>query len=307
MARCGLEIVSGEYPDNMVLVSFNVSDSITIPWCTARYNMYGGGGFPRVRFDGLQEQAGAPSCAAAADNYRGQMEQRLTSTNSLSPINLEGTLEIDGNNAIVSATATLLDPVALVDLRITVLILEDGVVVSSNTFDHITRDAFDQDIALVNPNDFAVADHVFINPGGWNMENISGVVFVQRMSGDYEIYQTARLMEGSSSVDELPQFMADGLQINQVYPNPLRGASDTQLRINFALPNGEAVSDASLELVDLNGRIVRRLHSGSIGSPEVAISWDGRDDAGVPLQSGAYWLRVNSSAGNDHRRLLLLR
>lgn len=269
--------------------------------------MYGAGGTPRVRFDGLLLQVGALNCTTAADNYRALVEQRLTATNSLSPVSVEGTLEIDGNNAIVSATATLLDPVALSDLRLTVLILEDGVVVGSSTFNHVTRDADDQDIALANPDDFAMADFIFTNPGGWNMENISSIAFVQSMSGDYEIYQSAMMQDAASAVDEDVAQLSGSLRINQIYPNPLQVTGNTRLRINFALPSSDAISGASFDLVDLSGRIVRRLHSGSIGAPEVAINWDGRDGNGTPLQSGAYWLRVNSPAGNDNRKLLLLR
>ena len=269
--------------------------------------MYGGGGIPQVRFDGSLLQSGASSCNGAANNYRNLIQQRLTATNSLSPLKIEGTFEVVGDDVMVTTTATLVDPVMLSDLRFTVLVLEDDVLETGNTFNHVTRAAFDQDITLASQDDFVTVEPSFSNPGDWDMDNVSVIAFVQRMSGDYEIHQTAVLLDGSSSVDEIPAPVANVLRIDQVFPNPLQAKGGAELVVRFALPSNQDVNDASLSLIDLSGRVVRRLHQGGIYSPELALSWDGRDDNGAPLQSGAYWLRVNSPAGADNIKMFMIR
>ena len=59
--------------------------------------------------------------------------------------------------------------------------------------------------------------------------------------------------------------------------------------LRLALP---AAVDAKLELFDLTGRRVRTLAAGTMTAGEHRVSWDRRDDRGVPVESGVYFARL---------------
>ncbi|MEW6754877.1 MAG: FG-GAP-like repeat-containing protein [Candidatus Latescibacterota bacterium] len=93
-----------------------------------------------------------------------------------------------------------------------------------------------------------------------------------------------------------------GLQPN--YPNPFNGSTV----IRFSLP---ARGPAELVVYNLAGQKVATLVLGERGAGTHAATWDGRDDEGQPLATGAYLchLRAGGQAGGREqtRRLLLLR
>jgi predicted CXXCH cytochrome family protein len=72
------------------------------------------------------------------------------------------------------------------------------------------------------------------------------------------------------------------------WPLPYRGGS---LRVGF-VAEGEDAVEASVEIFDLRGRLVRRLARGTYPPGEYALSWDGRDGSGRPVPAGVYFLRA---------------
>lgn len=83
-------------------------------------------------------------------------------------------------------------------------------------------------------------------------------------------------------------------------PNPVRSAT----HFEFALP---AADEARLELFDAGGRRVRALTSGPQSAGTTRIAWDARDDQGVRVQAGLYWVRLTTAAGGSYvRRVAVL-
>lgn len=80
-------------------------------------------------------------------------------------------------------------------------------------------------------------------------------------------------------------------------PNPF----NPSVTLAFAL-NAEA--DVAVDLYDLRGQRVRGLAAGRLPAGDHALAWDGRDDDGAALPSGAYLARVR--AGADVRTLKLV-
>ncbi|MEZ4397113.1 MAG: S8 family serine peptidase [Candidatus Krumholzibacteriia bacterium] len=78
------------------------------------------------------------------------------------------------------------------------------------------------------------------------------------------------------------------------WPNPFNPST----RIAFSLDHP---LDARLDVLDLQGRHLRRLHAGRLDAGAHALSWDGRDDGGHPVASGVYVLRL---AGEGHQQRL---
>ena len=84
-------------------------------------------------------------------------------------------------------------------------------------------------------------------------------------------------------------------------PNPWR---DGQLTIRFDLPSSTRVS---AQVLDLAGHRVRRLVTDSEFSPGTqALRWDGKNDSGVRLPSGVYFIDVHAGANSETRRVMLI-
>ena len=82
--------------------------------------------------------------------------------------------------------------------------------------------------------------------------------------------------------------------------NPFRHGAEIRLE----LPETSAV-DA--RVFDHSGRLLRRLHSGSLAAGYHRLWWDGRDQGGRPLPSGVYLFRVQAGDTTTQRRLVLLK
>jgi flagellar hook assembly protein FlgD len=64
---------------------------------------------------------------------------------------------------------------------------------------------------------------------------------------------------------------------------------------------------AEVCLLDVSGRVCRRLGGGRQPEGWHAIQWDGTDDFGKRLASGVYWLRVQAGSGVQEKRMVVLR
>ncbi len=82
--------------------------------------------------------------------------------------------------------------------------------------------------------------------------------------------------------------------LHQNYPNPFNPS--TTFRFELRLPDR-----VELVVLDLRGRLVRRLLDGERPAGVQEVTWDGRDDAGRPLPSGTYIYRLRA-AGLQYSR-----
>jgi hypothetical protein len=85
-----------------------------------------------------------------------------------------------------------------------------------------------------------------------------------------------------------------GLRPNS--PNPFSSA--TVLR--FDAPDPSAVR---LEVVDIRGRVVRRLPT----QGQRSVTWDGRNESSEPMPSGIYFVRLTSANAEDLSKIVLVR
>jgi len=83
-------------------------------------------------------------------------------------------------------------------------------------------------------------------------------------------------------------------------PNPFHDA----VTLRYALPKA---ADVSLEIHDVSGRVVRHLERGRKAAGEHALRWDGRDDTGRPMASGAYYARLAIDGSSRVQRLVRVR
>ena len=105
-------------------------------------------------------------------------------------------------------------------------------------------------------------------------------------------------VNGLSSVDAPPVPRVAFLAQNT--PNPF-GGSVTSVR--FGLHED---GPADLFVYSVQGRLVKRLASGSASAGEHVAQWDGRDDSGRRASAGVYFYRLVTREGTFEKRMLLL-
>jgi hypothetical protein len=74
-------------------------------------------------------------------------------------------------------------------------------------------------------------------------------------------------------------------------PNPF----DRSTKIQFSM---RAAGETRITVYDVTGRRVREIHSGWLPSGRHTMSWDGREDSGLPVAAGVYFLGVKTRTGS---------
>ena len=85
-------------------------------------------------------------------------------------------------------------------------------------------------------------------------------------------------------------------------PYPVPAVSD----VKFAVTLGRA-ADVSVNVYDIEGRLVAALAGGTFGAGTHSMAWNGRDGSGRAVASGVYFLRCSSPLGNDTRSVVVIR
>ena len=105
-----------------------------------------------------------------------------------------------------------------------------------------------------------------------------------------------RLLLGSPAfIDDAAPPPPD-LRLTRLYPNPSAGA----VTIEFSLPEALPIQ---LEVFDVLGRRVARLHEGKLGPGAHSITWDGFLTHGSPAASGVYLVRLHAGGETRTKRL----
>ncbi|MCF7826171.1 MAG: T9SS type A sorting domain-containing protein [Candidatus Marinimicrobia bacterium] len=92
----------------------------------------------------------------------------------------------------------------------------------------------------------------------------------------------------------------DKHELLSVFPNPF----NAQSRLQFNLPVSGRVE---LSVFDGRGKPVRYLLATQLSAGLHTVVWDARDDAGAELPSGVYIAKLAHRAGQETRKILLLK
>ncbi|TMA21995.1 MAG: hypothetical protein E6J87_26890 [Deltaproteobacteria bacterium] len=84
-----------------------------------------------------------------------------------------------------------------------------------------------------------------------------------------------------------------------VEPNPARSCT-----VKFALA---AATDVSVAIYDVEGRRIRMIESGVLPAGSHTARWDGFDDGGRAMSSGAYYICLTGGALRRVQRVVLAR
>ncbi len=88
------------------------------------------------------------------------------------------------------------------------------------------------------------------------------------------------------------------LAVAGVTPNPF----NPRAKVAFDVPRSGPVR---VSVHDMRGRVVRRLVSGDLEAGRHEVIWNGRDDAGSPVATGVYLVRVSDGTRNATAKLML--
>jgi len=83
-------------------------------------------------------------------------------------------------------------------------------------------------------------------------------------------------------------------------PNPLR--ANTVVRYDL-----DVATEGRIRVYDTSGRVVRDLYAGPFEIGRHEIPFDGRDDAGRDLSSGAYFVKMETTLGTVNAKLFVVR
>ncbi len=93
-----------------------------------------------------------------------------------------------------------------------------------------------------------------------------------------------------------PALMAMGAN----YPNPFNPTTAIPVKVS-------ETSSALLQIVGVDGRVVKTLHSGELAAGDHKFSWDGTDTDGNGVASGVYMAHLITRAGLQSERLVMLK
>jgi len=85
-----------------------------------------------------------------------------------------------------------------------------------------------------------------------------------------------------------------------ILPNPTTGPT----KIEFSL---QRAGDVTLDVYDVTGKLVRRIHRGLLANGGHSFSWDWRDDTGRPAAPGVYFTRLEAFGLSRLGRVVLIR
>ncbi|MGB9561277.1 MAG: FlgD immunoglobulin-like domain containing protein, partial [bacterium] len=130
-----------------------------------------------------------------------------------------------------------------------------------------------------------------------NMRTDTTYTFTITATGRREF--TVEVMASTVGADE-PQTLPKEFELSQNYPNPFNAAT----MIKFALPKDTKVE---LNIYNVLGENVRTLLMAEKKAGYYEIIWDGRNDSGIELPSGVYFLRMKAGDFKAEKKLMMIK
>lgn len=128
---------------------------------------------------------------------------------------------------------------------------------------------------------------------------------------DYVIRVVAKDAAGNATADSMAVHTANGnpasvpstvgeVVFERTSQNPTSGGASLML----SLPSPEFVT---LSVVDVSGRVVRKLHDGLLPAGLTTLLWDGRGAGGRAVASGVYFVRLETASEARTEKLAIVR
>ncbi|OQX78224.1 MAG: hypothetical protein B6D64_07180 [Bacteroidetes bacterium 4484_276] len=86
----------------------------------------------------------------------------------------------------------------------------------------------------------------------------------------------------------------------KVFPNPVKTFATIEVNNNIA-------GDFSIDIFDINGKLIRTLHHGFMPEGKNAISWDCSNNNGNLCSNGIYFCRISGNGKSSEEKIILMR
>ena len=127
----------------------------------------------------------------------------------------------------------------------------------------------------------------------------------------YEVVYEVRDASGNTALATaqvlVPHDMSDlivggsgSTSIRSVHPNPF----NPQTTVDYSVLAGDRVQ---VTIYDARGQLVRRLVDQAMPAGDHSVVWTGRDDAGLTVGSGVYFVKLSVGAHAESRKIVLLK
>ncbi len=306
-AAVGCSMLKDELGDSIIIVSYHSttsfgSDPFYLSDSEPIAGYFGVTGYPTVVFNGMYLVSGGyPGPDYGYTPYM-QLVDSVTSKYTAYEVELEVTALTAVNctfNATVTRTAEL--PVGSIP-KIRYAVVENGIPYSwgddpaLSTVEHCVRSIPGGSDGIDLTGDTLETDEqTFTLTPSWVVDSMDIIAYVQDdLTG--EVYNAAAVPVELVNVDENIERPVE-LNITAA-PNPFNSA----VRFDISTPD----ENATLEIVDLNGRIVRDF-SENLATGTNKITWNATDSRGENIASGIYLVRLKSESKMITRKITLIK
>ncbi len=130
---------------------------------------------------------------------------------------------------------------------------------------------------------------------------VQGMLLIDGFVDD--LYGAGQVFAQLDAPTEVPPVVETGLALHQNHPNPF----NPRTTISYDLPGASQRVHVRLTILDLTGRVVRRLVDEEQGSGRHDVRWEGTDDWGSTVASGVYLYLLDAAGERRTRKLVLLK
>ena len=203
------------------------------------------------------------------------------------------------SNGVVELGAVLMDGTEVDQMRVATVplrVLGDLVELTEVKLTEVTLNFSDLPDQRIATNEV-----IMLGPGASVLGDFDGNGAVDFL--DFFMFADAFGSDGRGKLFALAEKMIGlprAVSLAQNYPNPFNSATT----IDYAL---RSASGVLLQVYDLNGQQVRRLVDHYHDGGRYQISWDGLDEAGNPLSSGVYFMRLQALDRVETRKMMLMK
>jgi len=186
------------YPGRVLSFDEHTSQYFSNQYTTARATWYGVSGVPDVYFDGgahvVGGGSGSGACLAMYQTYLPIYTSIMNECGGMSPVGIEGTFTINGLTATLTATFVLVEPVDVGTVRAAFFLSEDGLVYSSQTWNHITRVIEYANVTGLNEvgDEVTVVKQITLN-SAWVPANLNAAVALESPTNPKGMVQASAL------------------------------------------------------------------------------------------------------------------
>jgi hypothetical protein len=120
-------------------------------------------------------------------------------------------------------------------------------------------------------------------------------------TGGSDLYIVTLVGDQSTAVNEIDTgVLPDAFTLSQNYPNPFNAST----HIRYTLPERTRIT---MTIYNLLGQVVKAWTDLPQSAGTYELEWDGLADDGSMLASGVYFYRLETPAGADNRKMVLLK